>query len=348
MNDDDLARSAGQSEETLRVQLQAIVDDVEPAQDALPRLLVAARRRGHGHQVVRGTGIVAVAAVAAVVLVLVMPKAAPTDTTPVGVATSSYVTQTRPGVLAYVDIGNGQTSRRIAQLSGPVTALAAYHKKVYAAVPGRIVGVSAEHEPRVVTPRTGRVTALTASDYGVAYLSGDIAVVQRGDSARRIPVPPQLQAVDVALASDGRLAVLTTSTAPETGGVGVHIVGANSTFLPPATVIEPVNGCVSLAITWSGSHLAALRPVNCQAWAGVRVATFDPESGRLIGGGVPFRADRSVFDDIQLSAGRLGRFLVSTGAKQWLIDGSAVRRLPQPCEPSSACADVPAVLTGLP
>ncbi|QUH01100.1 hypothetical protein HUO13_09950 [Saccharopolyspora erythraea] len=333
-------------EALLRAQLHRLVDDVEPRGDALPKLLAAARRRRSPR---RPLFLAAGAAVAATAVFLVALLSLPSNRTePASVQPNSYLAVPGRGVIAAFDVVSGRQVREVATIDGePAEALATDRERIYAIVATgphrRIVEISADGGQRVVTEALLHSPVLAAGGGHVAYLDGP-AVVVRGGAERRLPLPRGERVLDLALASDGRLAVLTTREGSQAGLI--RIVAPDAVSLTEQPGIAAAGACGPLAIAWSGQELAALRPTDCGSGR-ARVTTLDSRSGEQIGAGAPF--DTGPFDgeDVQLSVDRLGRFLISVaGQRQWLVDGSDVRALPPACAPAGQCAVVPATFWG--
>jgi hypothetical protein len=335
----------------VRTGLRLLVDDVEPRGDALPRLLAAAHRRKSPRRPLIAASVVAVTATAVfLVALLVFPVGPPRGTEPVSVAPNSYLAQSQPGVIASFDLVSGRQLQEVGRVSGGGSGvgLAADGDRVYTVVARGterdLVNVSPNgaQVPVAVLPSGGPSPALAAGAGRVAYAAGGAVVVRRGLDQQRIPVPPGLHVVDLALDSDGRLAVL---TAPDPGGAaGIHVVEPGAASMTERPPIVLAGRCGPMAIAWVGHDVAALRPVDCTSGR-VRVATLDRTSGEQIGAGVPFDAGPAD-GRVGLSADRLGRFLVSEGARQWLIDGSDVRTVPPACSPAGGCANEPGVFWG--
>ena len=337
-------RDGTREEELLRAHLHRLVEDVEPRGDSLPRLLASVRRRrSPRRQLVLAAG----AAVAATAVFLVALLAFPENrgTEPASVEPNSYVAAPAPDSIAAFNVVTGQQLGRVATLPGaPVGALATDGERVFAIVAAgprhQIVESSPRGGQRVLAEVSPQANLLAAGGGRVAYADRD-AVVVRGASERRLPVPAGEQVIDLALAADGRLAVLTAAEGSRAGVI--HLVAPEETSM--ARVIDPHDDCGPLAVTWSGPEVAALRSAGCDTGR-VRVATID-DRGRQIGAGLPFEAGRMDAHDVQLSTDRLGRFLVSVaGDRQWLVDGSDVRQVPPACAPEGGCAAVAATFWG--
>ncbi|GAA4858508.1 hypothetical protein GCM10025787_48790 [Saccharopolyspora rosea] len=340
-------RNSTRDEDLVRTQLHRFVEDVEPSPDALPRVLAAARRRRSPRRnLVLAAGAAVTATAAFLVALLVIPDGR--DAEPVSVQPNSYLASPTTGVIASFDVLSGHENREIARIAGArAGVLAADGDRAYTAVDDhgriRIVEVWAGGR-RVVGEVPGTDRPVLAANAGrVAYVDGNAVTVLRGQQRRSIPVPPGLRVHDLALAPDGRLAVL--AGPPDSPRSSVSVVAPAGMSLDGRPEATPPDGCGPLAVTWSGHDLAALQPVDCSGQ--VRVATFDSDSGRQLGAGVPFRAGPLVPDSVQLSTDRLGRFLISTGATgQWLVDGSVVRQVPPACSAGGACAGTPGTFWG--
>ncbi|MGP4016470.1 hypothetical protein [Saccharopolyspora sp. 5N708] len=327
----------------LRAQLHRLVADVEPRPGALPRLLAQTRRRRSPRRPLVAVVVAAgLAAVAFVVAMVAMPGQPAPE--PVSVRPDSYLAAPRPGVIASFDVPSGRENREVARVSGADPAvLAADRDRIYTVASTmdgrRVVEVSPQGGQRVLPGEVGDGRLLAAGGGRIAYLDGDAVVVLHGQQQRRIPMPPELRVDDLALADDGRLAVLAGQPGSERALVLLLAPEANS--LAGHVEAVPDAACGPVAIAWSGRDIAALQPVDCTAEQ-VQVATFAADSGRKIGAGVPFRTPRLVAGTTRLSADPLGRFLVSTdGQGQWLVDGSAVHPIPPACTADGVCIQGP-------
>jgi hypothetical protein len=349
-------RDCAREEDVLRGQLHDLVDDVEPRVDALPHVLAAARRRRSPRRrfVMASVAAVGVAATAVfLVTVFALPGQVPRGAEPVSVGPNSYLAEAEPGVIASFDVVSGRQLQQVARLSGrSAGVLAADGNHVYTVVvtgSGReIVEVLPNGEQRVVRglPGDAQSPVLAARAGRVAFLDRDGVVVLRNGAEQRLPVPPGVRVLDLALDPDGRLAVLTAPVAP--GPRGIHVVEPGAVSMSERPNIVPAGECGPLAIAWSGREVAALHPVDC-ASSRVRIATLDRASGEPIGAGVPFdSAPRRLDSGVRLSSDRLGRFLVGAAdGRQWLVDGSDVRTVPPACSPSGACATAPGAFWGV-
>lgn len=340
--------STHEDTDMLRAHMRSLVDDVEPRGDALASMLSAVRRRkAPRNRVVTVVGLT-VAITAAFLVVLVIAPQAPPQTAPVSVAPNSYVAQPRPGVIAAFDVASGRQIRQLASVSGQSRgSLVADGDKVYTVVSkgntATIVEVFSNGAQRNVAPSEGmRLPAMMAAGGDMlAYLDRDSVVLSGGSARHRIPVPPGVRVAGLALGHDGRLAILTESA----GNVAIYLADTTTTSLSQRKPIRPYGGCGSLAIAWRGSEVAALSPTTCDPVSTVRVATFNPDNGEQVAAGVPFST--GPLNRVQLSADRLGRFLVSDhGARQWIVDGGDVRLLPPACAPDGSCSALPATFWG--
>ncbi|QGK69325.1 hypothetical protein GIY23_07090 [Allosaccharopolyspora coralli] len=332
----------------VRRRLADAVDDVEPAPDALPRLLSEVRRRRSPRRPLIAAAVAGAAAVTAVVVAIV--QVGPPRPEPAGVAPNSYVAQPEPGVIATFDVGSGRQLDRIARTPVPGGTIAADEDRVYVVLQNGaeqgIVEIDAAGEQRIVEPLSEHrdVRAFAAGAGTVAYAGNREVVVGGGGTQRRIAVPPGLDVLDLAVGDDGRIAVLTRS---QQGHTQVH-VGSEATELAALPTVPTPGDCGAIAVEWTGTEVAALSPVDCDRGERFRVSTFDPGSGEVVGGGVPFSVagHRVDADSVQLSTDKLGRFLVSaSGTPQWLIDGGTVDVLPAPCS-EDTCATTPATFWG--
>lgn len=330
----------------LRAQLHQLVEDVEPRPDALPRLLAATRRRRSPRRPL--LAVVGAAAVAAAAFVVVSLVGIPgqQEPEPVSVRPDSYLAAPAPGVIASFDVRSGRENQEVARVDGgDGGVLATDHDRVYTTVSTsdgrRIVEVLLRGGQRVLPGDIGDGRLLTAGGGRVAYFDGDAVVVVRGSQQQRIAIPPELRVDDLALADDGRLAVLAGNQGSRQALV--LLLAPDATSLAGHVDAVPDVACGPVAIAWSGSDVAALEPVDCGGEQ-ARVATFAADSGRKIGAGVPFRTPPLAAGEAQLSTDPLGRFLVSTRGKgQWLVDGSVIRPIPPACTDDGACAEGPGV-----
>lgn len=341
-------REGAQDVEELRRGLHALVEDVEPRGDALARVLSARQRRSRRapRRPLLAAGGLAVAAAAAVVVALVpAQQGQPQRAEPVSVAPNSYVAATGSSVAAF-DVLSGQRVRELGELGGPVRgALVADGQQVYARVAAGggedVVRISPDGELARVRHLAAPSPVLAAAGGNVAVLEPSGVVISGAGPERRIAVPAGMQVLDLALAPDGRVAVLTA----EAGGNRIRVVppGAAALDQPPMPV---VGVCGPLAIDFSGADLATLSPL-CGGGADgrVRISTLDGATGQPLGAGVPFAAGGPAdAQRVQLSADRLGRFLVSAGTGQWLVDEAVVRQVPPAC--ATTCATTPATFWG--
>ncbi|MCI2421453.1 hypothetical protein MOQ72_28865 [Saccharopolyspora sp. K220] len=336
MKDGNSARDV----DLVRAQLHRLVEDVEPRPDALPRLLANARRRKSPRRPLLVVAAVASAAAAFVVAMLALPGQQEPE--PVSVQPNSYLAAPRSGVIASFDVLSGRENHEVARVSGADTAvLAADRDRVYTLVSTvdgrRVVEVALSGGQQVLPGDVGDGRLLAAGGGRIAYLDGTAVVVVHGQQQRRIPIPAELRVDDLALADDGRLAVL----AGQQGSDHVLLLPPDANSLAGHVEAVPDGPCGPVAITWSGRDLAALQPVDCTAEQ-ARVATFAADTGRKIGAGAPFRTPPLVAGRTRLSADPLGRFLVSTdGQGQWLVDGSVIRPIPPACTTDGVCAPGP-------
>lgn len=336
---------AGEStdEQLVRARLNQLVDDVQPDAGSLTRVLARSRRRRVLRRpVVAGVGVAVAATVA--LLAVVVPAPAPSGPQVVGTAPDTYVTQVRSGVLARVDLGSGRRVGEPTRLPGRVTSLATDGARVYAAVAGerhRVYELEPGQDPRLVAtaPAGTPITEVTAVDGRMAYLAGDAVVVPDPGGARTVGVPGR--AVDLAVAADGRLVVL--SVADGSRRARLHALPPGSTSWSP---LPSEQECAPLALAPTGSEVAAVYQVGCEDGAGLRVATFDPVSGERVSAGTPFDIGAaSAPARVHLSVGRLGRYLVSVpAAGRWVVDGARVRAVPGACESDGHCLDAPSAL----
>ncbi|MEU6270494.1 hypothetical protein [Saccharopolyspora shandongensis] len=327
----------------LRVQLHQLVEDVEPSPDALPRLLAGVRRRRSPRRpLIVLVGAAAVAATAFVVAMFALPGRH--DPAPVSVRPDSYLASPEPGVIAAFDVLSGREDREVAHVDGAEPGvLAADNDRIYTmastADGRRVVEVNPQGGQRVLPGEAGDGRLLAAGGGRVAYLDGNAVVVVRGENRQAIAIPPGLRVHDLALADDGRLAVLAGEQDSSRAAVLLFAPDANS--LAGHVEAVPDAPCGPVAIAWSGPDVAALEPVDCGGGQ-ARVATFAADTGRKIGAGVPFRTPRLTAGEARLSADPLGRFLVSTGKQgQWLVDGSVIRPIPPACSGAGECAPDP-------
>ncbi|QIZ36492.1 hypothetical protein [Saccharopolyspora sp. ASAGF58] len=341
MNDGNSTRDV----DLLRAQLHRLVEDVEPKPDALPRLLAATRgRRSPRRPLLALVGAVAVAAAAFVVVSLGIPRQQEPE--PVSVQPDSYLAAPAPGVIASFDLRSGRENQEVARVDGAdAGVLATDRDRVYTTVSTsdgrRIVEVLLRGGQRVLPGDIGDGRLLTAGGGRVAYLDGKaVVVVHDGGQQQRIAIPPELRVDDLALADDGRLAVLAGHQGSQ---ALVLLLAPDATSLAGHVDAVPDATCGPVAIAWSGRDVAALQPVDCGGEQ-ARVATFAADSGRKIGAGVPFRTPPLAAGQARLSTDPLGRFLVSTKGKgQWLVDGSVIRPIPPACTDDGACAEGPGV-----
>ncbi|GAA0532873.1 hypothetical protein GCM10011581_17620 [Saccharopolyspora subtropica] len=344
MNDGNSAREA----ELVRAHLHRLVEDVEPRPDALPRLLAAARRRRSPRRpLIAALGAVGAAAVAFLVAVVFVPQQP--ELAPVSVQPNTYLAAPQPGVIASFDVLSGQENSQVATVTGAdTTVLAADRDRVYTVVStadGRRVAEVSARGQRVLPGKVGDSRVLAAGGGRVAYLDGTDVVVVHDQQQHRIPVPAHLRVEDLALAADGRLAVLVT---PRDGGQAssVLVLPPDATSLSARVEATSGEACGPVAVAWTGRDVAALQPVDC-ADDRLRVATFAGDSGRKIGAGTVFRTPPLAPGSARLSTDVLGRFLVSTaGQGQWLVDGSAVRPIPPACTTDGVCAAGPGTFWG--
>ncbi|MCX2731561.1 hypothetical protein OOZ19_15055 [Saccharopolyspora sp. NFXS83] len=337
-----------QAVDELRSGLHALVDDVEPRGDTLPRLLAARQRRSRrpSRRPLIAAGGVAVAASAVFLVALaVVPGTSPRQAEPVSIAPNSYVAAPKPGTLASFDVLTGKQHEVLAEVGAPVQGgLAADGDRVYATVPAAggsdIVVLGPDRIIRPVAHRTGTGTALAAGGGRFAYAEGDGVVVEGTGGPRRIGLPAGEQALDLAVDHDGRLAVLTSRSE-------IHIVAPGGTELGAPMPTPPAGACAPQALAWSDSDVAVLTPAECgnPPAERMRISTLDGDSGAAVGGGVPFDTGGALgAEQVQLSVDRVGRYLVSVAdGRQWLVDGADAR----PVAP--ACADtgcVPATFWG--
>jgi hypothetical protein len=323
--------------ELLRAQLHRLVDDVEPAPDALPRLLSAARRRSARRRLPVVVGVSAALACATFVAVALGFFAQPRST-PVAVQPDSYVAAPRPGVIAAFDLRTGRQKAEVARVRGADGSdLATDSGRVFTSVSTgrgrRVVEITQEGERRTIAEvADGR--ALTAGGGQVAYVDGANRVVALGAGGRRELPLHGMTVLDLALADDGRLALLVERESTR----DVLIAAPGVTTLDGSRELRVVAPCGPLAIAWRDRSLAAVEP-DCSLRR-ARVATYDATSGRKLGAGEAFDTPPLDSGGLDLSADELGRFLVSaTDRGQWLVDGAQVRRIPPACDPEGHCAD---------
>lgn len=327
-------------EQALREQLHMLADDVEPRPDALPRILAAARRR---RAVPRRPLAVVATAAAAMAAVFLGANLIPQQNTPepVSVQPNSYLAVLRPGVIASFDVLSGQQNGEFGRIPNSLPhPLTASGGRIYVTAPApegtQIIEVLRGGQQRALYRSDSASPKLSAAGGRLAITDRDAVVVLENSGQRRIPTPSDAPVWDVALAADGTLAVLGGSTPrPD---IWILPPGANS--FGQATELDVPSGCGALAITWSGQRLAALQPVDC-ASGQYRVAVFDPKSGRQLSSGAPFHAGLLNTEQVQLSVDQLGRYLVSTGRQQWLVDGAKIRPVPRACGENGACANAP-------
>nr|WP_246331342.1 hypothetical protein [Saccharopolyspora hordei] len=323
--------------------LHRAVDDVEPSPDALPRLLAAARRRRSPKRpLLAALGAVAAAAVALVVAFVVLPGQQ--QPTPVSAQPNSYLATPQPGVIASFDVLSGRQNGVLSDVPGADPETLATDRSrvlvVAATTEGkRLVEVSADGAQRVLPVPVGDARLLAAGGGRIAYLDGGAVVVLRDGQPQHIALPTGTRVDDLALSDDGRLALLAAEPGRHQASVLVLAPDATSW---DGRVEAVSDGCGPVAITWNGPDLAVLEPPACAAGQ-ARVATFAADTGRKLGGGVPFPAPELTPSTVELSADPLGRFLVSTsGGGQWLVDGSEVRPVPPACTRPGVCASGPA------
>ncbi len=346
MSEREIPPGESADEQLVRAHLSELVDDVRPAPGSLARVLAGSRRgRGPWRPALAGTGAV-VAAVASFLAVVVLSSApSGPEPRPVGTGTDSYITQTRGGVLARVDLRSGREAGKIAELPGRVMSLAADGERVYAAVSGerqRIYELVAGRAPEVVTAVEGdaSLTDLTAAHGRIAYLHDGDVVVRAGPEERTMPAPDG--AVGLALAPSGRPVVLTESRGGKRSAA-LRIADPESSGW---TRVRTGTGCAPLAVAPVETGIAVLYRVDCRADGAVRVAALDPATGRRRSAGTPFDAGSGLRrGHVQLSAGPLGRYLVTApSGGRWLVDGAQVRALPDPCGSGAGCAGTPSAL----
>ncbi|SFS92933.1 hypothetical protein [Saccharopolyspora flava] len=312
--------------ELVRARLQRAVADVEPAPDALPTLLSAARRRRAPYR--RPTFlIVAAAAVVAVFAGVAVSVQTPTPQ-PVSVRPGDYLAAVNGGVIASFDVTSGRERTELARIDGgEVTDLAGDADRVYAAVStadgGRVVEVAAGGQRQLAETADGR--ALTANGGRLAYADGDRVVVWAGGARRDLPTPG-LRVLDLALSGDGRLALL----AERGGPAELLLTGPEPTTVEGAERV-PTGSCAPLAITGAGRDIAVLEPADCTALDRARVATYAADTGRKIAAGTPFATPQLTAGPVGLSTDVQGRALVAMpGRGQWLVDGAQILPIPLP------------------
>lgn len=335
----------------VRAQLHCLVDEVEPRPDSLPRLLAASRRRRAPRRPLIAVAGAAAIAAAFLVAVVVSPSEPPRMTEPVSTAPNSYIAQAKPGVIASFDVVSGRQLDQVAHVPGtPTGALATDGDRIYTAVSGDteagIVEVSADGARRVVESRGESVEVLAAGAGRIAYVERDGVVIEQNGAQHRIPARPGLRVIDLALGEDGRLAILAMSDVP--GASGIYVVDPAAVSIPERPTIVGLR-CAPWAVSWTGTEVAALSPMDCGSSDEVRIGTFDSGSGEQIGAGVPFEVRSGPLDrtNVRLSTDRLGRFLVSgADTRQWLVDGADVLEVPPACAPDGACAEAPAMFWG--
>ncbi|WP_243789376.1 hypothetical protein [Saccharopolyspora gloriosae] len=325
-----------QGVDELRSRLHALVDDVEPRGDTLPRLLAARQRRSRrpSRRPLIAAGGVAVAASAVFLVALtVVPGTTPHQAAPVSIAPNSYVAAPDPGTLASFDVLTGQRHEVLADVGGPVRGgLAADGDRVYATVPAAggsdIVMLGPDRSVRPVAHRTGTDTALAAGGGRIAYADGDGVTVEGTGQQQRIPLPAGRQALDLAVDHDGTLAVLTSQSE-------IHIVAPGNTELGEPMPKSPAGTCPPQALAWADSEVAVLTSAECgnPPAERMRVTTLDRDSGAAIGGGAPFDTGGALTaEQVQLSVDRVGRYLVSVAdGRQWLVDGADTRPVAPAC-----------------
>lgn len=368
MTDRDATRD--QEAELLRMRLHQLVDDVEPRGDALPRLLSATRRRRlPRRRPLLAAGGAAVAATAVfLVALLVFPGGSNRGTEPVSVQPNSYVAESEAGVVSSFDVFSGRRIERVGRVSGAIAApLVADGQRVYAVVSrgNRYEIVEVSGAQRVISSGVAGAqrTVLAAGGGRVAYLDGEGIEISGAGDRRRIPVPAGREVLDLALAADGHLAVLTVggpglNGAPETASVpleaeplaadrvSIHVVEPGVVSMTERTELRALGECGPVALAWAGRELAVVQPVDC-GFTRVRITTLDRDSGEQIGAGVPFEAGMLRTGQVQLSTDRLGRFLLTaSGARQWLVDGTHVLPVPSMCSSGASCGDAPGSFWG--
>ncbi|MFC7342097.1 hypothetical protein [Saccharopolyspora griseoalba] len=323
--------------ELVRAQLHRLVDDVEPAPDALPRLLSAARRRSARRRVPVLVGVSAALACAAFVG-LALGLFAQSRSTPVAVQPDSYVAAAQPGVIAAFDVRTGRQKAEVARVRGADGSdLATDSGRVFTSVSTprgrRVVEIAPDGERRTIAEvADGR--ALTAGGGRVAYVDGANHVVTLGAGGRRELPLDGMAVLDLALADDGELALLVERA----GTRDVLVAGPGATTLDGSRELRVVAPCGPLAIAWRADSVAAVEP-DC-SMRRARVATYDAAAGRKLAAGQAFDTPPLAPDGLDLSADELGRFLVSAADRgQWLVDGTQVRRIPPACDPEGHCAD---------
>lgn len=327
--------------ELVRAQLRRLADDVEPAPDALPRLLSAARRssaRRRRRPVLLG---VSAALACATFIGAALGFFAQPRSTPVAVLPDSYVATARPGVIAAFDVRTGRQQAEVARVAGADGSdLATDSGRVLAAVSTpsgrRVVEITPQGERRTIAEvADGR--ALTAGGGRVAYVDGANQVVALGAGGRRELPLRGTTVLDLALADDGRLALLVERA----GAHEVLIAGPEATTLDGSARLQVTSPCGPLAIAWRDRSVAAVEP-DCSLTS-ARVATYDSATGRKIGAGAVFDTPPLNAAGLDLSTDELDRLLVSaTGRGQWLVDGTEVQPIPPACDPQGHCADGPA------
>lgn len=327
--------------ELVRAQLHRLVEDVEPAPDALPKLLSAARRRRARRRRPVLVGVSAALACATFIAVLAGYFAQPRST-PIAVHPDSYVASTKPGVIAAFDVRTGRQKGEVARVVGADGSdLATDAGRVFIPVStekGRgVVEITRDGErKKIATVADGR--ALTAGGGRVAYVDGANYVVALGPTGRRDLPVRGMTVLDLALADDGRLALLVERGSNRE----VVIAGPDVTTLDGSVALRGNPECGPLAIAWREDAVAALEPVNCSPGR-ARVATYDGDTGRKRSAGTPFETPGLRPGEPDLSADEVGRFLVSAMDRgQWLVDGADVKRIPPACDREGYCTDGPA------
>ncbi|NYH79829.1 hypothetical protein FHR84_003167 [Actinopolyspora biskrensis] len=347
MKERDTAPDESSDELLLRAGLHALVEDVEPERDSLARLLSRRRRRSVFRSVVVTTG-AAVATTAVLLFVLVVPSGTKTaGTDPVGLAPDSYVTQLRDGVLASVSIESDRVLRRLGRLDGAVTEIVTDRERVYAArEEGGVVVATPEGTIRPLERLDGGITvdALAASDGRVAVASGNRVLVLSERGVRRLVLPAELIARDVAVDASGRLALAVARRGAEST-TELRLAGVEGGTTRPVDV--PGVSCAPLRVAWTSAGLAVLRRVSCSGGGDVRVTTLDPGSGATIGGGARFDPGVApdAVDRLRMTGDSADRLLVSGPERRnRLVDGGEVRSLPAVCTPEEGCPRVAAAM----
>ncbi|MFR9729443.1 hypothetical protein ACL03H_09455 [Saccharopolyspora sp. MS10] len=338
-----------QDVEKLRRGLHALVDEVEPRGDALPRLLAARQRRSRRpsrRPLLTAAGVGVAASAVLLVALSVVPGASDRRAEPVSVAPGSYVAAPEPDTLASFDVLTGERRELLAELDAPVRGgLAADGNRVYATVAtaggSEVVVVGPDRIARPLAHRDGAETALAAGGGRVAYADRDGVVVEGAGQPRRIATPGR-QVLDLAVDDAGRLAVLTSDSR-------IHVLAPGAAELGPPVEVPPVAACAPAALAWTDGDVAVLTAAECGSSPSsrMRITAVDGDSGAAIGGGVPFETGGAVApDQVQLSVDRVGRYLVSVAdGRQWLVDGADVRPVARACT-EGGCASVPATFWG--